>query len=265
MEHGHFYQNINVNSRDAKPNSLTRSLCFSSLITFIVRENYKDDKKFLNMLKISSCASIRLEIKYTTKIDTRGGNFMKRNLILLSIGAIALIALLASCVSGPGPAVNKGPVLAFQTFEGGSGFSAGVNSTADLDKSGATAKSTQCVKFSFQGTGDPGDSSQCVNVQSMDGKPVDATQFKFLIFYIKDTQGANTHKVTLVDETGGVWNGWVDVKSKKDNWVKITMPLRQASGVDIAAIKEIRIGEWNAGTYYIDDLFFTVEKTDELQ
>jgi hypothetical protein len=28
------------------------------------------------------------------------------------------------------------------------------------------------------------------------------------------------------------------------------------TGIDKSAIKEIRLGEWNAGDYYFDDMFF---------
>jgi beta-galactosidase len=34
------------------------------------------------------------------------------------------------------------------------------------------------------------------------------------------------------------------------------------TGINKSAIKEIRIGEWNPGTYYIDDAYFAQNASD---
>ena len=60
----------------------------------------------------------------------------------------------------------------------------------------------------------------------------------------------------MVDTSNAVWSGWTSVASVKNTWMGITLPMSSVTGINKAAIKEIRIGEWNAGTYYVDGLQF---------
>ncbi|MBN1412383.1 MAG: hypothetical protein JW969_16165 [Spirochaetales bacterium] len=189
---------------------------------------------------------------------------MKLETILFPVLLFALSLLILSCVSGPS-SNQQGKVKIFQDFESGQGLAAGDSAMVDLDKSGIDSNSTQCAKLSFETTGDPGESSQCVIVTSNDGSAIDTSDYSYLNFYILDTQGANTHKVTVLDESEAIWSGWVDIKSKKNTWVKITLSLRALSSLDRKAIKEIRIGEWNAGTYFFDNIYFSEKKTALLQ
>ena len=77
-------------------------------------------------------------------------------------------------------------------------------------------------------------------------------------FYVKDTQGANTVKLTFVDKNNAECSIWADpTRSVKDQWTQINFPLSSINGIDTTAIKEIRVGEWNTGVYYFDDFYFS--------
>jgi glucosylceramidase len=153
------------------------------------------------------------------------------------------------------PIPTPAPVW-FQNFESGNGFSAGTNATTIIDNSSANPGGVKCVNLTVTGLGDPGDSTQCVNITPQNGSSIDASMFDYLTFFIKDTQGANSHKVTIIDTSNAKWSNWVNIYSVLNQWKKIAMPLENVGGVNLAAIKEIRIGEYNPGTYYIDDVYF---------
>lgn len=151
----------------------------------------------------------------------------------------------------------------YQNFESGVGFSAGVknaavNSYADTGSIGGS----KAVKLVVDSSGDPGEANRCVNILPQSGSKVDAKGYNYLAFYVKDTQGNNTEKITIIDAGGSSWSGWTDQNAVKDRWTKTTLPLSSVKGVDLSAIKEIRIGEWNSGTYYLDDVYFEQTESD---
>ncbi|MEI8094106.1 MAG: hypothetical protein WCG80_07845 [Spirochaetales bacterium] len=169
---------------------------------------------------------------------------------------VATVLLLAAL---PMTAQTAPVYLVFQNFEAGDGLAAAQGSTAVIEASGFVDKSTKSAKLSFDTSGDPHENLQNVVVTSSDGKAVDASAYKYLEFWLKDTQGSNTHMVSVLDAAGHIYTGWDDVKSQKDKWVLIYFPLKTLTekGVDVKSIKEIRVGEWNAGTYFMDDFIFT--------
>lgn len=91
----------------------------------------------------------------------------------------------------------------------------------------------------------------------------DCTSYLYLTFFIKDLQGSNTHKVTLVDASGNAHSTWVDVPSVYGEWTRINAPLSLFTGVDLTQLSEIRIGEWNSGDYLFENLFLCFGAADE--
>jgi len=82
----------------------------------------------------------------------------------------------------------------------------------------------------------------------------DFASYGLLEFMIKDTQGSNTHFITLVDETGATWSGWTSASSIQDTWSTIIFDYSSASSsIDLGNVVEIRVAEWNAGTYFLSD------------
>ena len=103
---------------------------------------------------------------------------------------------------------------------------------------------------------DPSDSSNtlCFVLQST----TNFADFTSLTFYIKDLQGSNTHKVTFVDASGKSFSTWINQRSKHNEWIRVDAPMNTfAKKVDLENITEIRIGEWNAGTYIFESICLT--------
>ena len=94
-------------------------------------------------------------------------------------------------------------------------------------------------------------------------EPADFTQHTYVTFYIKDLQGSNTHKVTLVDDSGKLFSTWVDIPSVFGEWTRVNAPISLFTGIDLSSVREIRIGEWNSGDYLFDKLFLCSGVKDE--
>ena len=91
----------------------------------------------------------------------------------------------------------------------------------------------------------------------------DCTSYLYLTFFVKDLQGSNTHKVTLMDAKGKSFSTWVDIPSVHKQWTRINVPLSMFSSIDLSCLAEIRIGEWNSGAYLIENLFLCHGAMDE--
>lgn len=91
----------------------------------------------------------------------------------------------------------------------------------------------------------------------------DFTSYTYITFHIRDLQGSNTHKVTLIDESGKVFSTWVDIPSVHNEWTRINCPLSMFESIDLERVSEIRIGEWNSGDYLFDRLFLCFGSMDE--
>lgn len=141
-----------------------------------------------------------------------------------------------------------------QTFEEGNKFSAAANASASLttdehhggnsslkyvkDKSAGASVSDGSVKIDF---------NHAVNVENL----------KYLVFYIKDTQGSNTLQVSLIDSDGKESDfGWRSPSTSKNQWTQYQIKVSDFNKVDKTKITGMRIGQWNSGTYYIDDVYF---------
>lgn len=118
----------------------------------------------------------------------------------------------------------------------------------------------QSLKYERQASGDPQEAEGSIRIVSGNG-PVDASQYENLSFSIKDTQGSNTLKLSLTDSDGNSTPfAWQTPSTTKDEWVYYQVPVSQFSGIDLTSITGITIGQWNAGTYLIDDVYFSNQK-----
>ena len=161
--------------------------------------------------------------------------------------------------SQSGSQINVKPAW-YQNFETGSGFTAGTNGVVATDSSSANTGGSKSVKLTTSISGDPGRSAQCVNVIPNTGTPFDASPYSYLNFYVKDTQGVNTVKLTFVDKNNAEYSTWT-TRSAKNQWTPINFSLSSITGIDTTAIKEVRVGEWNPGVYYFDDFYFSADST----
>ena len=91
----------------------------------------------------------------------------------------------------------------------------------------------------------------------------DCTSYSYLTFFIRDLQGSNTHRVTLMDAKGASVSAWVDTPSVYEQWTRINVPLSMYAGIDLTCLSEIRIGEWNSGRYDFERLFLCYGSADE--
>ena len=164
------------------------------------------------------------------------------------------------------PPITQPPTTAtwYQNFEAGTGFSAGTNATVSSDNSSANSGGAKSVKLAVSANGDPGTSGSCVVITPQSSSSFDASAEGYLIFFVKDTQGANTVKVTITDASGATWSGWTSAQSVQNQWTKISVPLSSVSGINKSAISSIKLGEWNSGTYYFDDVYFSANSSDSI-
>ncbi len=143
------------------------------------------------------------------------------------------------------------------TFEFSStGVTASVDEGVGCEKDGSATKG---LVYEKEDSSSPEKTDGSIVIKS--DSPVDASRLRYLIFYIKDMQGSNTLKVSLIDadgkETDFGGSGWCEVKTVKEKWKQYAVPLEGRSGkIDWTRVTGIRIGEWNAGTYYIDNVYF---------
>lgn len=96
---------------------------------------------------------------------------------------------------------------------------------------------------------------------------LDCKYYDYFVFWLKDTQGNNNVMLQFVDEDNNMTNwAWYDNvasasgKSVKNQWTEYAIPMsqiEQKEKVDLTRIKGVRIGQWNAGAYYIDDMYFS--------
>ncbi len=109
-------------------------------------------------------------------------------------------------------------------------------------------------------SGSPEKDRRSILIKAMNG-PVDVRHLKYLVIPIKDTQGSNGMKVSLIDALGNESDfgagGWMEGNTKKNTWIQYHILVNRFQGqVDLSRIEAIRIGQWNTGSYYIDDIYF---------
>ena len=141
-----------------------------------------------------------------------------------------------------------------QTFEDQNNFSAanGASGTIVTNEKHSGEQSLKYVKTKSEAA-----STSKGSIKIDFNHAVNAADLKYLIFYIKDTQGSNTLQVSLIDTHGKESDfGWRSPSTTKDKWVQYCIKVSDFNKIDKTKIAGIRIGEWNAGTYYLDDIYF---------
>lgn len=147
----------------------------------------------------------------------------------------------------------------FQQFEG-----ADIESMFEVPEAGTEASVSEEGGYDGKGkglvyektaSGDPAKNNGSILIKNSES--FNCKGLRYLVFYIKDMQGSNTLKVSLLDENGKESSfSWLGVKTAKEKWKQYYMELDKVSGVDLSKITGVRIGQWNAGTYYIDNVYF---------
>ena len=85
---------------------------------------------------------------------------------------------------------------------------------------------------------------------------VDVSNYKYLTFWIKDN-GTNSAKVHLIDASGNATSGNWTGNVTAGKWSQLSVSLDQFKNIDLSKITGVVIGEWNKGSYLIDDVQFT--------
>lgn len=174
-------------------------------------------------------------------------------LVLIAFIAIAITI----CIMPISKQAKDSTEILFQDFEDGDDvFTVTDNVKASITDEDAY-QSTQSLKYEVVNSDDPTSKSGSISIKSIED-PIDVTESKYLTFYIKDTQGSNTLKVSITDNNGQSSDfEWKSASTKKDKWTKYHIPMASFDSVDKSNINEIRIGQWNKGIYYIDNIYFT--------
>lgn len=76
-------------------------------------------------------------------------------------------------------------------------------------------------------------------------------------FKVLDQQGSNTVYITLVDSTGAKWSGWSsdETRTVLNAWTTIEFDYSAAANsIDLTKVSEVRLAQWNAGTYRFADV-----------
>jgi len=102
---------------------------------------------------------------------------------------------------------------------------------------------------------------------------LDLSTAKSVSVWVYDTQGNNTIQLRLRDANGNGGSGgdanflWSDAASVKNQWTKITFHLNRypdVANLDLTRISKLELYEYNQGTYYFDDLEYTINETKVL-
>jgi glucosylceramidase len=152
----------------------------------------------------------------------------------------------------------------FNNLEDNTNYVAGNNSTVTDVTSTANIGGTTGVALTTTENGDPGEDSQCVIIRPQNGTTMDVSGYQYLTFSVCDNVNPTgaTIRVTFVDNDDNTVSIWSHERTLYYNWTRIWVHLAGAQGFDKTALKEIRIGFWWSGSYYIDDLAFCLGYSD---
>lgn len=112
---------------------------------------------------------------------------------------------------------------------------------------------TESIKLTSQYSGYP--SPHCLVQITLD-TPVDATGCDYLVFWVYDTVGYDTNGLFILRTAGeqNLVEAWTPNTIVGNQWSKVVI---YVGDYDVSAIKYLYFGIWNAGTRYIDDIYFT--------
>jgi putative cell wall-binding protein len=151
----------------------------------------------------------------------------------------------------------------YQDFEKAESLQAGIGATAVV-AADAALTGTKVAKLVTTQGGDPGTTKSSVIVTPGESETFDITNYGYVSLYVKDTQGSNTVLLVFEDKDGKTASQWTATGSTKNTWTKIYAPLNTVknSGIDTHNIVSIALAQWNAGTYYFDDIYFAKYSSD---
>ncbi|WP_449602046.1 S-layer homology domain-containing protein [Paenibacillus sp. Marseille-Q9583] len=171
---------------------------------------------------------------------------------------------LAQNETDPSPAFKPERTALFNDFESRTGYSAGSATTAEASGEIANAAGIAGVMVTTSKNDWPYTAGSYLSVQPKEGGTFDASAYSYLAFYLKDTQGSNGVEFRIKDANGGVWDTWGTSSSTKNKWVKMQLSLKGASKIDLTKIVSVEVGFYNAGVYYLDDMYFAMAEDDVL-
>ena len=91
--------------------------------------------------------------------------------------------------------------------------------------------------------------------------PIDASGYKYLVFWVYDTVALDADaRYRLVSSDGTcIVEGWTPKAIKQNEWVKMIVDVE---GLSLTSLKYLEFGIWNPGTRYVDDIYFTNDISD---
>lgn len=140
--------------------------------------------------------------------------------------------------------------LVFDDFEGNSQISNTNNCLTSLESLQGHGK---VAKLEVESSDWPDEKNRSLKITRT---AKDVSTYKYLTFWIKDTQGGNSARIYLRDENGNIAGGDWTNDAVLNKWTQLSLELSKFKNIDLTKITEIYIGEWNSGTYYIDDVQF---------
>ncbi|GAB6088667.1 chitobiase/beta-hexosaminidase C-terminal domain-containing protein [Spirochaeta dissipatitropha] len=176
------------------------------------------------------------------------------------MSASAVLTLNYSYDDGTAPPVVESSVW-HNNFEDGLAFSAGGRAAVRLVNESANTGGNKAVELTVRNSGYPGATDRSVYIRHPEGAVISALDYSHLVFFGFDMVGNNTVYVTGVDSNGNTASAWTETAGAHNSWTKFVVPLNALS---LQNIVEIRLGQWNNGTYLFDDVYFTQSSDGEL-
>ncbi len=180
---------------------------------------------------------------------------MKRGMVR---AAAVLLAAALGCAGTPvaGAAESSEWFAHFEQAGAADTIAAGAAAEATLLDTGSQA-GMQCVQLVTSEEGWPGPDRQCVQILPAAGGSFDASGYAYLIFYVYDRQGQNTLSCFLSDGTVTSEGAWTD-PAQQGAWTRMVIDLNDSvyDAVDKSHLTQVILGEYTAGTFYIDSVFF---------
>lgn len=146
----------------------------------------------------------------------------------------------------------------FNNFENNMNFTSGINASVTETDSSANLGGSRGALLTTTENGLPGSNKQCIEILPQGGNYVDASNYQYLTFSVKDmvNPASATVKVTFVDAIGNESGTWTHEKTVYNNWTRMWIPIAGTEGFDRTKIAKIKIGFYWKGNYGIDDLAF---------
>ena len=117
---------------------------------------------------------------------------------------------------------------------------------------------TNDAEFSLVEGSATGQGNKVAQLKIEKDESVDVSHYKYITFWIKDTTGqSNSVRLSLIDKNGKFVEGEWSENAAIGKWCQLSIDLDKFSSLDLTSITGLYIGEWNEGTYLIDDIQFS--------